>query len=126
MLAVLTVGCSSAGTPSADPAAQLRFGVDMARRGLWNEAVFRFEQARRDRPSDAKVLNDLAVAYEAVGRFEDALATYKEAIRLAPGERDLKSNYARFVEFYQSFKGGKLLEGKRDRSAEGADGKGER
>jgi len=106
-----TAGCASAGgsdaaagASAAAASSQLDFGVDMARRGLWNEALFRFEQARRERPADAKVLNNLAVAYEAVGRFDEALAAYKEASRLAPGERNLKLNYSRFLEFYQGFR----------------------
>lgn len=102
---VTTAGCaSSGGGPRSTAGSQLDFGVDMARRGLWNEALFRFEQARGERPSDPAVLNNLAVAYEAVGRFDDALATYEEATRVAPGERDIKRNYSRFLEFYQSYR----------------------
>ena len=55
LFAVLGAACGSAPTvPGADPAAQLRFGVDMARRGLWREAMFRFEQARELRPGDGE------------------------------------------------------------------------
>ncbi len=108
LAALFTAGCGSGGA-SARPAgaaskSQLEFGVEMANRGLWNEALFRFEQARSTRPGDAKVLNDLAVAYEAVGRFEEARTTYEEALKVAPGNRDIKKNYTRFVEFYQNFK----------------------
>ncbi len=104
-IALVVCGCASSGrVDSGHPTAQLGFGVQMAQRGLWNEALFRFEQARRLRPQDSKVLNDLAVAYEAVGRFDDALATYKEALRVAPGDRQIKKNYSRFVDFYQAYK----------------------
>ena len=104
------VGCASSGTggkgSSGAPRAsdQLSFGVDMARRGLWSEALFRFEQARATGAANASVLNNLAVCYEAVGRFEDALATYREAIQIAPQNRFVKQNYTRFTEFYQSFR----------------------
>jgi Flp pilus assembly protein TadD len=91
---------------STGAAEQLGFGVDMARRGLWNEALFRFEQAKRLAPDDAKVWNNLAVACEAVGRFDDAHVAYKEAIRLAPTNKNLKRNVARFLEFYQGYKPG--------------------
>ena len=84
--------------------AQLQFGVDMARRGLWNEALFRFEQVRTIHPNDPKVLNNLAVAYEAVGRFDDAEVAYREAIKVAPENRDIKKNVVRFREFLQSFR----------------------
>lgn len=101
--AFATAGCASS-APSGAASSQIQFGIDMARRGLWNEALFRFEQARRERPSDAKVLNNLAVACEAVGRFDEALELYKEASRLAPGNRGLKLNYSKFLEFYQNFR----------------------
>jgi len=104
LVAATTAGCASSAGSAPAASSQIDFGLDMARRGLWNEALFRFEQARGDRPSDARVLNNLAVAYEAVGRFDDALAVYKEAVRLAPGERNLKLNYSRFLEFYQNYR----------------------
>lgn len=83
---------------------QLGFGVQMAQRGLWSEALFRFERAHQIDPNSFRVLNNLAVAYEANGRFDEALATYRRALALDPANRDLRRNYARFVEFYQSFR----------------------
>lgn len=103
ILAALLGGCS-ANRPAGDGGAQLAFGVDMARRGLWNEALFRFEKARAENSRDVRAANNLAVAYEAVGRFEEALATYREALAAEPGNRTLKQNYSRFLEFYQAFK----------------------
>ena len=87
-----------------DAGSQLQFGVDMARRGLWNEALFRFKRALVSRPGDPEVLNNIAVAYEALGLFDEALETYKEALAASSGNRDLRANYSRFLEFYQSFK----------------------
>lgn len=111
---ILSLGCAlgvalSALAPVSVAAApkagsQLEFGVDMAKRGLWNEALFRFQQARRERPSDPQVLNNIAVAYEALGLFEQALEAYREALDASPGSRELRANYSRFLEFYQSFR----------------------
>ena len=84
---------------------QWKFGVDMANRGLWSEALFRFEQARRIEPEHPKILSNIAVAHEALGLFEEALSYYQQALRLAPRERDVRRNYSRFVEYYQNFKG---------------------
>ncbi len=96
------LAASAAKAPSAG--AQMEFGVQMAKRGLWSEALFRFKQAEKLQPDDAKTLNNLAVAYEAVGQFEEALEYYQKALRASPSSRDLKKNYSRFVEFYQGFK----------------------
>ena len=105
LLAVLMIGGRK--KKQADPAtsgAQLEFGVKMAQRGLWSEALFRFKQANRMEPGNPRVLNNMAVAYEALGNFEKALDYYQEAIKSDPSNRDLKRNYSRFVEFYRAFK----------------------
>jgi Tfp pilus assembly protein PilF len=83
---------------------QLSFGVQMARRELWNEALFRFRQAAEKQPNNPRIVNNLAVACEATGQFEEALRYYKDALRLSPTDRTVKGNYTRFVEFYQSLK----------------------
>lgn len=103
LVAASLAACSS--RPPADSvAAQVTFGVQMAQRGLWNEALFRFEQARRLSPDDTRALNNLAVSYEAVGRFEDALTAYRLAAQADPNNRALKQNFARFLEFYQAYR----------------------
>jgi len=103
-----------------DPSSQIKFGVDMARRGLWNEALFRFQRALLSRPGDAKILNNIAVAYEALGLFDEALEAYKKALDAAPGNRELRSNYSRFLEFYQSFKPAEEAESEAPETTEGA------
>jgi type IV pilus assembly protein PilF len=110
----LVVGALLVGAGMAQPAAaadakksvktQLDFGVEMAQRGLWSEALFRFEQAGRQLPGDPRVLNNMAVAYEALGQFEKALEQYQNALKADPNNRDLRRNYSRFVEFYRAFK----------------------
>lgn len=87
-----------------DPAnAQLEFGIKMAQRGLWSEALFRFKQADVLRPGSARTLNNIAVAYEALGKFDLALDYYQRAVK-SGGDADLRKNYSRFVEFYRNFK----------------------
>lgn len=75
----------------------------MARHGLWSEALFRFREAARLDPQNPRILSDIAVAHEALGQFDDALQAYQQALRLAPGDREIKRNYSRFAEFYQSY-----------------------
>jgi hypothetical protein len=64
----------------------LRFGTDMARGGNWREAKFRWDQALRQNPADPRLLNNLAVAEEALGAPDRAGELYKQA--LAAGARD--------------------------------------
>ena len=96
--------CGGGSVPSNQASAQLSFGVDMARRGLWDEALFRFEEAAKLDPNNPRIQSNLGVAHEAAGEFDQALKYYQSALRLAPTDREIKANYARFVEFYQSFK----------------------
>ena len=100
-VAALPLGC---GSPAAVSARQeSRLGVEAARRGYWQEAVFRFERARQLSPGDAQLLNNLAVAQEALGRYDDALASYKAALEHAPTNTAIRRNYARFAEFFSSY-----------------------
>jgi tetratricopeptide (TPR) repeat protein len=75
------------------------FGVQMARQNLWREAMFRFRRAVEINPSDAMAHNNLAVAYEANGDFEQARKEYLEALRLDRSNQYIQKNYSRFVEF---------------------------
>ncbi len=92
-------GCSS-GRTDTSAAAEKAYGAEMARKGFWHEALFRFEKAARERPNDAELQNDLAVALEAVGETARALAVYRRALELAPNETHIRRNYARFAEYY--------------------------
>lgn len=83
---------------------QIKFGVRMAKRGLWSEALFRFRQAERFDPDNPRILNNIAVSYEALGQFDRALEAYQEAIRADRTNKDLRKNYSRFVEFYRAFR----------------------
>jgi Tfp pilus assembly protein PilF len=88
-----------------NPAAQqLEFGTDMARRGLWSEALFRFQQADRLEPGNPRVLNNIAVSFEALGLFDQALEAYQAALRASPQDREVRGNYSSFAEFYQNFR----------------------
>lgn len=116
-LSIAISGCSGTRSPAesgTSAADQLRFGVEMARQGLWQEALFRFERANSLDPGNAKILNNLAVSQEANGQFQEALETYREALRVDPRSPDLKQNYARFVDFYENYRpeqeGGELTE----------------
>ena len=109
-LVAALVPCACAGnapTHAANPGSQIAFGSQMAARGLWAEAKFRFEQAAKLDPSNGRALGNLAVAYEALGQFEEARVTYERALQVDPGNLDIKRNQARFSEFYASFRGAK-------------------
>ncbi len=100
----LTAGAMPAAAADTPAEKQMDFGVDMARRGLWKEALFRFQQADRLTPGNPRILNNIAVSYEALGLFDQALEAYQKALRAGPDDDELRANYSQFAEFYQSFR----------------------
>jgi Flp pilus assembly protein TadD len=103
VLLVAATACSSSSSTTGAPSAQLSFGSDAAKDGLWREAAFRFEQAVAREPNNARAHNNLAVALEATGEFARALDQYKKALELDPNDSYIRRNYARFAEFYTSY-----------------------
>jgi Flp pilus assembly protein TadD len=99
---LLGSGCASY-TQTERAKSQIAFGSEVARKGLWREAAFRFEQAIAKEPGNARAHNNLAVALEATGEFARALTEYKKALELDPNDSYIRRNYARFAEFYTSY-----------------------
>ena len=50
-----------------DAKAQVEFGINVAQRGLWREAIYRWQKAVEIDPTYAAAFNDLAVALRARG-----------------------------------------------------------
>ncbi|MEK6743152.1 MAG: tetratricopeptide repeat protein [Nitrospirota bacterium] len=64
--------------------AQRSLAGALAKRGLAEEAIDRYQAALRLRPRDAKAHNDLAVELAGRGRHQEAIGHYQEALRLRP------------------------------------------
>jgi len=102
---------------------QILFGVEMAELELWSEALFRFQQAERIGGGGAAVYNNMAVAYEALGVFDKAREYYLLALEADSKNANLRRNYSRFIEFYQSYQpGGEGEEEKAEKAGEKSSG----
>jgi Tfp pilus assembly protein PilF len=77
---------------------EVAFGIDVANRGLWQEARFRFEQAATLDPESASAFNNLAVTLEQQGEFEKARAAYDRALQLDQKNLSIQQNYDLFRE----------------------------
>ena len=77
---------------------QISFGLDVAQKGLWQEARFRFERAVELDPHNAAALNDLAVSHEQMGEFDKARQCYEKALKLKPGDLYIQQNFDLFRE----------------------------
>lgn len=81
-----------------DARKQIEFGISVAQRGLWREAIYRWERAVQIDPTYAAAHNNLAIAYEHEGDMEKARAAYEKAVELEPNNSFIKQNYELFKE----------------------------
>jgi Flp pilus assembly protein TadD len=92
---------AAAGSLAADRSAakeQVDFGIKVAQNGLWREAQYRWERAVELDPTYAEAWNNLAIAYEQAGRFDDARKAYETAIKHDPKNMLIRQNYDLFKE----------------------------
>ena len=108
----LLIGGSAAAQPApvlAPPASadsersgqENSFGVEVASKGLWKEAAYRWEKAVELDPQNPKAHNNLGVVYERSGKFEEALDAYETALELSPSSEQIRQNYELFREAYE-------------------------
>ena len=96
----LAAGCASGGSIDHSAGDHIDAAYRLARKGYWQEALFHYERAAELEPSEPEVLNNIAVALEAVGRYEDAKQAYERARQVSPNDSVLGRNYRAFMEFY--------------------------
>jgi Flp pilus assembly protein TadD len=74
----------------------LAAGVAAASEDRWDEAVRYWNKALEQSPDSAAAHNNLAVAYEKQGAFEEAGREYETALRLEPANGSIRENYESF------------------------------
>ena len=72
------------------------FANKLAKEGLWQEAIYRWQKARPPGGGSAALHNNLAVALEGLGRYDEAGREYELALKLAPANAQIQSNFNRF------------------------------
>lgn len=92
---LLPIQARAQGKPAKE---QVAFGIAVAQRGLWKEALYRWQRAVELNPSYAAAWNNLAIAYEHEGNFEEARKAYEKALSLDPKNLFIKQNYELFKE----------------------------
>ena|SRR5471032_594918 len=91
----------------SDAKSQVEFGINVAQRGLWREAIYRWEKATELDPSYAAAYNDLAIAYEHEGQLDKARKAYEKALELDPNNSQVRQNYELFKEINDRTSSGK-------------------
>src|SRR5215471_2140536 len=110
--ASLVLGAVISTTPAfadarSDARSQVEFGISVAERGLWREAIYRWEKAVELDPNYAAAYNDLAIAYEHEGQLEKARKAYEKALELDPNNTQIHQNYDLFKEINDRTSSGK-------------------
>jgi Flp pilus assembly protein TadD len=93
LLALVLCFAACARPLARDP---LAAGVAAARDDRWEEAVRHWQLAIVRNLRSAAAHNNLAVALERQGAFEEAGRAYETALRLNPDNAAIKGNYASF------------------------------
>jgi Tfp pilus assembly protein PilF len=105
--AFLLSGSPAFADARSDAKAQVEFGINVAQRGLWREAIYRWEKAVELDPTYAEAHNDLAIAYEHEGQLDKARKAYEKALELAPNNPQIRQNYELFKEINDRTSSGK-------------------
>src|SRR5215212_11505010 len=95
---LLTAATPLAADARSDAKKQVDFGIAVAQKGLWREAIYRWERATVIDPTYAAAHNNLAIAYEHEGELDKARAAYEKALQLEPNNSYIKQNYELFKE----------------------------
>ena len=103
LLTTITVWAVASAAPAfadarGDAKAQVSFGINVAQRGLWREAIYRWEKAVELDPTYAAAFNNLAIAYEHEGQLDKARKAYEKALDLAPNNAEIRQNFELFKE----------------------------
>jgi Flp pilus assembly protein TadD len=99
LLVLMLVAATPLAADARDDAKkQVEFGIAVAQRGLWREAIYRWERAAQLDPTYASAHNNLAIAYEHEGELDKARVAYEKAIELEPNNSYIKQNYELFKE----------------------------
>jgi len=97
LVTLLEVGVLRADARS-DAKSHVEFGIEVARHGLWREAIYRWRRALELDPTYAPAWNNLGIAFEHEGRFDEAREAYEAALDLDPDNLIIEENYDLFLE----------------------------
>ena len=81
-----------------DARKQVEFGIVVAQKGLWREAIYRWRRATEIDPTFAQAFNNLAIAHEHEGELDQARKAYEKALQIEPTNAHIKQNFDLFKE----------------------------
>jgi Tfp pilus assembly protein PilF len=76
------------------------FGIELAQKQIWPAAAAQFLKAVELDPMYAAAWNNLGIAYEQLGKFDEARKAYDQALKIEPNNQHILNNYDQFREIY--------------------------
>jgi Tfp pilus assembly protein PilF len=98
LVCVIASAAPALANQRGDAKEQVEFGIRVAQRGLWREAIYRWERAAQIDPTYAAAFNNLAIAYEHEGQLDKARKAYEKALELDPDNAMIRQNFDLFKE----------------------------
>jgi len=96
LLLIVGLGVVSACSTRAVPKTEFEFANKLAQMDLWKEAFYRWNKLIEEGKENAALYNNLAIAYEERGEFENAEKAYQKALKLSPSNSTIQNNYDKF------------------------------
>jgi Tfp pilus assembly protein PilF len=93
---IVSICVVSACSTNPVPKTEFEFANRLAQNDLWKEAHFRWSKLLEQGKESAALYNNIAVAYEKMGQFEEAEKAYQKAQKLSPNNSTIKINYDKF------------------------------
>jgi Tfp pilus assembly protein PilF len=93
---IVSIWFVSACSTNPVPKTEFEFANRLAQDDLWQEAYFRWNKLLEHGKESAALYNNMAVAHEKMGQFEEAEKAYQKALKLSPNNSTIKSNYDKF------------------------------
>ena len=93
---IVSIWFVSACSSNPVPKTEFEFANRLAQDDLWQEAYFRWNKLLEQGKESAALYNNMAVAHEKMGQFEEAEQAYQKALKLSPNNSTVMSNYDKF------------------------------
>ena len=81
---------------------EFQFANNLAKQGLWKEAMYRWQKVLDQGKESATIYNNMAIALEKMGKFDEAQEKYKKALKIAPNNPTVKSNFNKLKKYLRN------------------------
>jgi tetratricopeptide (TPR) repeat protein len=81
---------------------QINFANKLAKEELWQEAYTYWYRAMQNGHHSSAIYNNIAVALENMGQLSEADIFYQKALKIAPTDNKIISNYDKFKKIFQT------------------------